>query len=113
AQREQVESLQELQHVSAKASKKDVAFEMLALDLFFQRLSKVALPADHEPGVRHGADDDCRSVNQMLLAFLGDERADVADDRSMCRQVEGGVDVRRLELGDALDVHAFVNNRSL
>src|SRR5262245_46647589 len=90
-----------------------MSLEVLSLDLFLQRLTQLPVATDHETRVGDGPYDDRGSIDQVLLSLLRHERADVADDRSMRRQIEGGMDVPSRKLDDAFDVNAFVHDGRL
>src|SRR5688572_27941108 len=90
-----------------------MTFEMLALDLLFECRTQFAFAKNHEPGIRESVEDDRGSLNEMELALLRDERADVADDRRMSREKKCGMYVGRRKVHDALDVNALMDDCGL
>ena len=87
-----------------------MTFEMLAFDLLFECRTQFAFAKNHEPSIRDSAEDDRGSINEMVLALLRDERADVTDDRRMSRKKKCGMYVGRWKVHDALDVNALMDD---
>jgi hypothetical protein len=86
---------------------------MLVPDMLLERVAQFAVADDDETRVGDLPDRDRCGVDEVVLAFVRDQRGDVADDRRLHRQVERGAHVRRLKPFDAIDVHAFVDDGDL
>ena len=80
AEGEHVEILQDGHRIGPEPTQHDVAFQMLAVNLLLQRFSEFAFAKDHEPGVRHVTYNERRGFDEVVLALLGCESADVAHD---------------------------------
>jgi len=110
---EEIETLHAPEDVGAKAGQQHVLFEMVLLDEMLELFAQLAFAEDDEARVGNLLHDQMRGLDEMALAFMWNERRDVADHRRLMRQPERFVHVDRQRGHHMIHVDALVDRHRL
>jgi len=113
AQHEKIEPLDTAEHVGSESWQQHMLFQMVLANLPLERLSQLAFAQNNEACVGHLADNQVRGFDEMPLAFMRDERRDIADDGRLVREPERFVHVDRRRSDDVIDVDAVVHGHGV
>ncbi len=90
-----------------------MTLEVFVTDVLLECVPQFAVADDHESRIGDLTHRERRRIDQIVLSLVRHQGRNVADDRCLRREEEGGAHVRGLQSLDAVDVHAFVDDGDL
>ena len=113
AHHEQVEPLDTAENVDPESRQQDVFLEMVFAHQTFEVFAQFAFAEDHEPDIGQLLHDEMRGFDQMPLALVRHQRADIPDHRRVMRKKESFVNVDGRRGQHMLDVDALVDRHDI